>query len=175
MAWHILMQGHLQLLSLMWCQAIYNLWWLYCVEMSILEVVNVWRPGRCRWLGISWCKAICSFWVWCGAKPFKTFGCHAVLGQVFWRLWMFGGLVGADGLAYLDARPSAASEFDVVPSHLHPLVVALYWDGYFWEVVSVWQPGRCRWLGISWCQAISCYEFIVVPSHLQPLNDQGAC
>ena len=39
---------------------------------------------------------------------------------------MFGGLVGADGLAYLDARPSAASAFDVVPSHLQPLVVILY-------------------------------------------------
>ena len=67
---------------------------------------------------------------------------------------MFGGLVGADGLAYLDARPSAAPEFDVVPSHLQPLVVVLYRDGYFWDVVSVWQPGRCRWLGISWCKAI---------------------
>ena len=30
-------------------------------------------------------------------------------------------LVGADGLAYLGARPSAAPEFDVVPSHLQPL------------------------------------------------------
>ena len=39
---------------------------------------------------------------------------------------MFGGLVGADGLAYLDARPSVAPEFDVVPSHLQPLVVVLY-------------------------------------------------
>ena len=38
---------------------------------------------------------------------------------------MFGGLVGADGLAYLDSRPFAASEFDVVPSHLQPLVVML--------------------------------------------------
>ena len=38
---------------------------------------------------------------------------------------MFGGLVGAHGLAYLDVRPSAASEFDVVPSHLQPLVVVL--------------------------------------------------
>ena len=38
---------------------------------------------------------------------------------------MFGGLVGADGLAYLDVRPSAAPEFDVVPSHLQPLVVML--------------------------------------------------
>ena len=127
------------------------------------------------WLGISWCKAICGSWVWFGAKPFTTFGCHAVLGQVFWRLWIFGDLVGADGLAYLDARPSAASAFDVVPSHLQPLVVILYWDGYFWEVVSVWQPGRCRWLGISWCKAISGYELIVVPSHLQPLTDQDAC
>ena len=44
---------------------------------------------------------------------------------------MFGGLVGADGLAYLDARPSAAPEFDVVPSHLQPLVVMLYWARYF--------------------------------------------
>ena len=35
---------------------------------------------------------------------------------------MFGSLVGADGLAYLDARPSAASEFDTVPSHLQTLV-----------------------------------------------------
>ena len=39
---------------------------------------------------------------------------------------MFGGLVGADGLTYLDARPSAASAFDVVPSHFQPLVVVLY-------------------------------------------------
>ena len=61
---------------------------------------------------------------------------------------MFGGLVGADGLAYLDARPSAASEFNVVPSHLQPLVVILYLDEYL-EVVNVWRPGRCRWLGIS--------------------------
>ena len=38
---------------------------------------------------------------------------------------MFGGPVGADGLAYLVARPSAASEFDMVPSHLQPLVVML--------------------------------------------------
>ena len=38
---------------------------------------------------------------------------------------MFGGLVGADGLAYLNARSSAASEFDMVPSHLQPLVVVL--------------------------------------------------
>ena len=61
---------------------------------------------------------------------------------------MFGGLVGADGLAYLDARPSAAPEFDVVPSHLQPLVVMLYWARYL-EVVNVWRPSRCRWLGIS--------------------------
>ena len=74
MAWHILMQGHLQLLSLMWCQAIYNLWLLYCIEMGIL--------GGCECLA---------------------------------------ALVGADGLAYLGARPSAAPEFDVVPSHLQPL------------------------------------------------------
>ena len=39
---------------------------------------------------------------------------------------MFGGLVGADCLAYLDARPSATSVFDVVPSHLQLLVVVLY-------------------------------------------------
>ena len=39
---------------------------------------------------------------------------------------MFGGPVGADGLAYLNARPSAASEFDVVPTHLQPFVVILY-------------------------------------------------
>ena len=38
---------------------------------------------------------------------------------------MFGGPVGADGLAYLDARPFAASKFDVVPNHLQPLVVIL--------------------------------------------------
>ena len=34
---------------------------------------------------------------------------------------MFGSLVGADGLAYLSARPSAAPEFDVVPSRLQRL------------------------------------------------------
>ena len=34
---------------------------------------------------------------------------------------MFGSLAGADGLAYLGARPSAAPKFDVVPSHLQPL------------------------------------------------------
>ena len=39
---------------------------------------------------------------------------------------MSGCLVGANGLAYLDARPFSASEFDVVPSHLQPLVVILY-------------------------------------------------
>ena len=39
---------------------------------------------------------------------------------------MFGSLVCADGLAYLDARSSAAPEFDVVPTHLQPLVVILY-------------------------------------------------
>ena len=38
---------------------------------------------------------------------------------------MFCSLVGADGLAYLDVRPSAAPEFDVVPSHLQPLIVML--------------------------------------------------
>ena len=104
------------------------------------RAVYVWWPGRCRWLGISWCKAICSFWVWCGAKPFTTFGGYIVLRWVFWRLWMFGGLVDADGLAYLDARPSAASEFDVVPSHLQPLVVIMYWDGYFGgcECLAAW-------------------------------------
>ena len=53
MAWHILMQGHLHLLSLIWCQAIYNLWLSCCIGPGILEVVNVWRPGRCRWLDIS--------------------------------------------------------------------------------------------------------------------------
>ena len=61
---------------------------------------------------------------------------------------MFGGLVGADGLAYCDATPSAAHEFDVVASHLQHLVVMLYWAKYL-EVVNVWQPGKCRWLGIS--------------------------
>ena len=86
MAWHILMQGHLRFLSLMWCQAIYNLWLSCCSGPGILEVVNVWRPGRCRWLGISWCKAICGSWVWCGAKPFTTFGCCIVLRWVFWEV-----------------------------------------------------------------------------------------
>ena len=38
---------------------------------------------------------------------------------------MFGSPVCADGLAYLDARLSAAPEFDVGPSHLQPLVVML--------------------------------------------------
>ena len=222
MAWHILRQGHLRLLSLMWCQAIYNLWLSCCIGPGIwrlwmfgglvgadglayldarpsaapefdvvpshlqplvvmlywaryLEVVNVWRPGRCRWLGISWCKAICSFWVWCGAKPFTTFGCGAVVGQVFWRLWMFGSLVGADGLAYLDARPSAAPEFDVVLSHLQPLVVVLYWDGYFGRL---WVFGSLVGAdGLAYLDArpSAAPEFDVVPSHLQPLTDQDAC
>ena len=47
---------------------------------------------------------------------------------------MFGGLVSADGLAYLDARPSAAPKFDVVPSHLQPLVSCCIMGQVIWRL-----------------------------------------
>ena len=74
--------------------------------VQAVGVVNVWLPGRCRWLGIFWCKTICSF-------DFDMVLSHLPL----WLLCSIGsdllkvvnvGLLGADGLAYSDARPSAA-------------------------------------------------------------------
>ena len=47
---------------------------------------------------------------------------------------MFGGPVSADGLAYLDARPSAAPKFDVVPSHLQPLVSCCIMGQVIWRL-----------------------------------------
>ena len=61
---------------------------------------------------------------------------------------MFGGLVGADGLAYLDARPSAASELMWYQAIYNLWLSCCSGPGIL-EVVNVWRPGRCRWLGIS--------------------------
>ena len=138
---------------------------------------RIWRvfpicfQKKCFSLQMAWhilMQGILQLWVWCCAKPFTAFGCYAVLGQVFWRFWMFGSMVGADGLVYLDARHSAALSLMWCQAIYSLWLLCCIGPGIL-EVLDAWQPGRCRWLGIYWCKAICRSESDVVPNHLQCL------
>ena len=62
---------------------------------------------------------------------------------------------------------------------VHQIYVVAWFGGFFRNlflknplvlvIMNVWQPGGCRWLGISWYKVIWSSEFDVVPSHLQHL------
>ena len=155
---NVWLPGRCRWLGIFWCKTICRfdfdmvlshlpIWLLCCIGSGILKVVNVWWPVWCRWLSIFWCKVIFSsefdvvpshlqplLWmlygqicygcwcltawvvqmawhilmqghvqrgVWCGTKPFTAIDSWMPYsGPVCWGMWLFGGLVGADGLAY---------------------------------------------------------------------------
>ena len=126
--------------------------------VQAIGVVNVWLPGRCRWLGIFWCKTICSFYYDVVLSPL-----HPLTVMLYWAGYSEGcecWPVRCRWLGTFWCKAICSSEFDVVQaiySHCYEccLVRSV-------RVVGVWQPEWFRWLGIFWCKAMCNSEFDVV-------------
>ena len=143
----ILLKWHALFIKFMWwdhLEGSFQFVFKNSISLGDYECLAAW------WVQMAWhilVQGHLKLWVWCGAKPFATFGCYVVLGHAFWGLWMIGSLVGTDDLAYLDARPSAALSWTWWQAINKPRLLCCIGPGIL-RVVNVWLPGRCRWLGI---------------------------